>query len=249
MAITLRDVGKDFVRRSRTHRPLYREAIHVLRGRLLPERTVALDGITLDIPPGSRVALVGPNGAGKSTLLRIIAGIVQPSRGSVAVRGPAACFFETGAGAAPALRLDDNIWLYGALVGLTRREIARGIDEILDFAELRDHRDARVEQLSFGMAQRLFFAIMAHTMKLEKANVFLFDEWFAGVDQHFKQKGEDLVRRLPVAQRTVIYASHDLELLAHLCSTAVYLRDGRVRMYGDTSAVVEQYRADAKMGG
>jgi len=246
MTITLRDVSKQFVRRSRVHRPLYRQVLGALHGHLQPEGTVALDGITLDIPPGSRVALVGPNGAGKSTLLRIIAGIIQPSRGAVTVRGKVACFFDAVAGGAPALRLEDNIWLYGALIGLTRREIARSIDDILDLAELRDHRDARVEQLSFGMAQRLFFAIMAQTMKLDKADVFLFDEWFTGVDQRFKQKGEDLIRRLALAERTLIYASHDLDLLTHLCPTAIYLRGGRMRMFGETQAVVEQYTADAR---
>jgi len=246
MAITLHDVGKEFARRQRRHRPLYREVMRVLRGQSATDRTAALDGISLEVPPGSRVALVGPNGAGKSTLLRIIAGIIEPSRGSVGVRGRVSCFFEVGAGAAPALRLEDNIWLYGALVGLTRNEIARCMDDILDFAELSEHRDARVEQLSFGMAQRLFLAIMAHTMKLEKADLFLFDEWFAGVDQRFKEKGEELIESLPLGHRTVIYASHDLELLARLCTTAIYLRDGRVRMFGATAAVLERYRADAR---
>jgi lipopolysaccharide transport system ATP-binding protein len=249
MTITLSHISKEFVRRGRGRRPLYRDVIRLLGGHYVLEQTVALDGVSLDIPSGSRVAIVGPNGAGKSTLLRIIAGIIQPSHGTAAVRGRVACFFEAGAGTAPALRVDDNIFLYGAIVGLTRREIVRSVDEILDFAELREHADARIEQLSFGMVQRLFFAIMAQTMKLGKADVFLFDEWFAGVDLRYQQKGEELIRRLPLAPRIVMYASHDLELLGRLCSTAVYLRGGRVRMFADTAAVVERYKADVQTGG
>ncbi|MBP1774053.1 MAG: transporter-related protein [candidate division NC10 bacterium] len=249
MTITLSHISKEFVHRGRARRPLYRDVIRLFGGYYTPEQTVALDGVTLDIPSGSRVAIVGANGAGKSTLLRIIAGILQPSRGTAAVRGRVACFFEAGAGAAPALRVYDNVFLYGAIVGLTRREIVCSMDEILDFAELREHADARIEQLSFGMVQRLFFAIMAQTMKLGKADVFLFDEWFAGVDLRYQQKGEELIRRLPLARRIVMYASHDLELLHRLCSTAVYLSGGRVRMFADTATVVERYKTDVQTGG
>jgi ABC-type polysaccharide/polyol phosphate transport system ATPase subunit len=248
VAIQLRDVRKEFVRSGRSHRPLYRDLIGTLRGTARVQRTVALDGVTVEIPSGSRVALVGANGTGKSTLLRVIAGIQSPSDGSVEVDGRVACFFEVGVGAVPTLRLEDNIRLYGALVGLTRGEIARGIDEILAFAELESHRGHRIEQLSFGMAQRLFFSVMAHTMKLGKADVYLMDEWFAGVDQRFKEKGEDLIRGFPLEGCIVIYASHDLDLLAHLCDTALYLRDGRVRGFGDTAAVLEQYHGDSRAG-
>jgi ABC-type polysaccharide/polyol phosphate transport system ATPase subunit len=246
MSIVLRDVRKEFVRQGRGHRPLYRDLIRTARGIPAGLRTVALDGVTAEIPPGARVALVGANGTGKSTLLRVIAGIQQPTAGSVRVDGRVACFFEVGVGAVPTLMLEDNIRLYGALVGLTRREVETGIDEILEFAELDTHRGHRIEQLSFGMAQRLFFAVMAHTMKLAKADVYLLDEWFAGVDQRFKEKGEEMMRRVSLGDRIVVYASHDLDLLAHLCTTALYLRDGRVRLFGDTAAVLEQYRRDAR---
>jgi ABC-type polysaccharide/polyol phosphate transport system ATPase subunit len=249
MAITLSGIRKEFVRRGGARRPLYRDVIRLLGGHYTPEQTVALDGVTLDIPLGSQVAIVGPNGAGKSTLLRIIAGIIEPSHGTAVVRGRVACFFEAGPGTAPALPVYDNVFLYGAIMGLTRREIVCSVDEILDFAELREHADTRIEQLSFGMVQRLFFAIMAQTMKLGRADVFLFDEWFAGVDLRYQQKGEELIRRLPLAPRIAMYASHDLDLLGRLCSTAVYLRGGRIRMFADTAAVVERYKADVQTGG
>jgi len=244
MSIVLREVGKEFVRGGRGYRPLYRDLLGKARAPAAAG-TVALDGVSAEIPPGSRVALVGGNGAGKSTLLRVIAGIQQPSRGSVRVDGRVACFLEAGAGAVPTLLVEDNIRLYGALMGLERREVEAGIGEILALAELEGHRGHRVEQLSFGMAQRIFFGVMAHTMKLAKAEVYLLDEWFAGVDQRFKQKGEEIMRRLPQGDHIVVYASHDLDLLAHLCSSALYLRDGRLRRFGETAEVLAQYRADS----
>lgn len=245
MSVVLRDVSKVFARRGRGYRPLYRDLIGPSRATASTLRTVALDGVTAEIPLGSKVALVGANGTGKSTLLRLIAGIQQPTAGSVRVDGRVACFLEAGVGVMPTLLLEDGIRLYGAFVGLGRREVAAGIDEILDFAELNDHRRHRIEQLSFGMAQRLFFGVMAYTMKLAKAEVYLLDEWFAGVDRRFKAKGEDLMRRLPLDGRIVIFASHDLDLLAHHCTTALYLSDGRLRHFGDTAAVLEEYRRDA----
>ena len=241
-AVSLQEVSKRFVAGSRYHRPLYRELLSLVGRGGAPDRVLALDRVTLDLPRGSNAALIGRNGAGKSTLLRTIAGIYRPTSGAVRVAGRVACYLEPGAGVAPTLPVIDNVFLYGAVVGLSRSELHESADAILDFAELRDQRFTRVEHLSFGNCQRLFFSIMLQTMRLRKAEVFLFDEWLSGVDTPFREKGEAELRALASGDHTVVFASHDLDTLERMCDHAIYLENGRLRQSGTGETVFDEYR-------
>ena len=239
--ISLRSVTKRFLGHTRRLRPLYRELL-LLRVRQQPgDDVAALSNLTLRLEGPSAVALLGPNGAGKSTLLRVIAGIYRRYEGEVDVRGRVACFFGAKAGSAPALSVIDNVFVQAAINGMTRAETRASVDEILAFAELEDHPHTRVEHLSFGMRQRLFFSITLQTMRLGKADIYLFDEWLAGADSRFCEKVESALAELRDAPHMVVYASHNLSHLRRACDKAVFLKAGEVQMVGDAAAVLDAY--------
>jgi len=241
IAASLQDITKRFARSERRRQPLYREMLHLI-GRGCPTKTIrALNGMTLDIPTGMQIGLVGPNGAGKSTLLRIISGIYRPTSGTRKANGPVACFLSPGAGTAPTISVMENIFLYAAILDLGRAETRDGIEQILDFAELDEMRFSRVEHRSSGMHQRLFFSVMIHAMRINKADIFLSDEWLSGVDRRFKEKGEQMLNSPPRNKRTIIYASHDMDRVERMCERVLYLLAGELRAYGSTSDVIQTY--------
>jgi ABC-type polysaccharide/polyol phosphate transport system ATPase subunit len=242
MAIRLDGVGKTFTRSGRSRRPLYRELLN-FRAHHSPEGGKrVLHDVHLAVPDGSRVGVIGRNGAGKSTLLRVIAGIYEPTVGSVSVDGRLCCFLEPGAGAAPALPVRDNVFLYAALAGLGYRETLQSLPRILDFCSLSDQEFTWVEHLSFGMQQRLFMSIQLEVMRLKRAEVFLFDEFLMGVDQSFRLRVEDALTHYPSAHQIVLHASHDHELMLRTCPSAILVDDGGVRRFGPTGDVLESYR-------
>jgi len=209
-----------------------------------PDQTKpALQGLTLELHSGDWIGLVGPSGAGKSTLLRIIAGIYRPSVGHCHTSGRVACFLEPTGGLVPALSVLENLFLYAAMVGFSRWETFRLLEEILATAELEDWRHFRLEQLSFGQQQRLSLIIMVLAMRLRKADLFLFDECMAGLDYRFRQKCEFLLSSMR-GDHTAVFATHDLALLSRLCPRSIYLAGGQLRCFGQTEAVITQYLAE-----
>ncbi len=213
----------------------------VLHGNRHRATKKVLENINLEIPDGSRVAVIGPNGAGKSTLLRLIAGIYQPTRGSIKVEGRICCFLEPGAGAAPALPVHDNVYLYAALAGLSHRETTDSLPRILEFCSLQDQQYSWVEHLSFGMQQRLFMAIQLETMRINRADVFLFDEFLMGADKSFHSRVENALKEFPSKQQIVLHASHDHELMLRTCPTALHVDELGIKHSGPTERVLEQY--------
>jgi lipopolysaccharide transport system ATP-binding protein len=242
MAISLQGIGKTFTRSGRSRRPLYRELLNIRARHAHDGGKQVLRDVHLEVPDGSRVGVIGRNGAGKSTLLRLIAGIYQPTVGSVSVDGRVCCFLEPGAGAAPALPVRDNVFLYASLAGLGYRETLQSLPRILDFCALGEQEFTWVEHLSFGMQQRLFMSIQLEVMRLKRAEVFLFDEFLMGVDQPFRVRVEDALTHFPSARQIVLHASHDHELMLRTCPSAVLVEDGGIRHFGPTADVLERYR-------
>lgn len=244
MAIQLRAVNKSFMVSGRRRRPLYRELMNI-RSKLPGGNTrEVLTNIDLEIPKGSRVAVIGRNGAGKSTLLRVIAGIYKPNSGTVQVDGRVCCFLEPGAGAAPSLPVRDNVFLYASLAGLGHRETKRSLPRILEFCSLTSEEYTWVEHLSFGMQQRLFMSILLETMRIKRAEVFLFDEFLMGVDKPFRNRVEDALTRFPSAEQIVLHASHDHELMRRTCPHAILVDGGGIRQFGATDEVLDFYRRE-----
>jgi ABC-type polysaccharide/polyol phosphate transport system ATPase subunit len=161
------------------------------------------------------------------------------------VNGRVACFFGGGAGAAPTLSVLDNVWLFSAIVGLSRGETLASVEQILETAELENERHSRLEHVSFGMQQRLYFAVMIQAIRLATADVYVIDEWLAGADRRYSEKSEQLMRSVPGANRLVVFASHNTEGVRRMSDCVVYLGHGRVRLFGKTDDVLDAYLAES----
>ena len=213
--------------------------LFVLRGRTRPQDVLALDGVSLAIEPGEAVGLVGRNGSGKSTLLRLIAGIIKPSSGRVAVDGRIGSLLELGAGFHPDFSGRENVFLNGAIYGLKRAQIRERFDEIVAFAELEQAIDRPVRTYSSGMYMRLGFAIAAHL----DADILLLDEVFAVGDEAFQRKCFGKVFEFKQRGGTIVFVSHDATQVERLCERAVLLREGKLEFDGPTHDAIVRYRS------
>ncbi|HEX9304939.1 MAG TPA: ABC transporter ATP-binding protein [Thermoanaerobaculia bacterium] len=206
---------------------------------LAPDEAIpAVTDVSFAIAPGETVGVVGPNGSGKSTLLKLLAGILRPTAGSVAVRGRLAALLELGAGFHPEISGRENIEINGLLLGLSRKEIARRFDEIVRFAELEEFLDAPVKTYSSGMAVRLGFSIAAHC----DPDVLLVDEVLAVGDEAFSRRSLEKFAEFERAGKTLLLVSHDLGLIAERCHRAIWLDRGRVAADGPAGETVTLYR-------
>lgn len=200
----------------------------------------ALRDVSFHIEAGDHVGLIGRNGAGKSTTLKLISRIIQPTLGRITVNGRVTALLELGAGFHPDLSGRDNISLNGAVMGLTRREIARKMDEIIEFAEIEDFIDVPVKDYSSGMYLRLAFSAAAHL----DPEILLLDEVFAVGDHGFQQKSQERIQQLRKRGITILFVSHSMEAVLQTCRRAIWLERGRVRAFGDVSAVSAAYYED-----
>jgi ABC-type polysaccharide/polyol phosphate transport system ATPase subunit len=212
--------------------------LFVRGGRTEANDVLALQDVSLAVEPGEAVGLVGRNGSGKSTLLRLIAGIIKPSEGRVAVGGRVGSLLELGAGFHPDFSGRENVFLNGAIYGLRRAQIRERFDEIVAFAELEDAIDRPVRTYSSGMYMRLGFAIAAHL----DADVLLLDEVFAVGDEAFQRKCFGRVFEFKQRGGTIVFVSHDASQVERLCERAVLLREGRLTFDGPTQEAIVGYR-------
>jgi lipopolysaccharide transport system ATP-binding protein len=206
--------------------------------RRVPQTTV-LRGIDLRVAAGAKLGVVGANGAGKSTLLRVIAGILEPTAGHVAVSGSVAPLLELGAGFDPDSSVAENVVLYGVLLGQPLREARAAITEVLRFAELEEYRTAPLRVLSTGMTARLGFA----TATAALPDVLLLDEVLAVGDRRFRARSRARVEELWAGHRTVVLVSHDLDLVREWCTEAIWIHRGEIRataVEDRASAVLER---------
>ena len=211
----------------------------VTRGRGRGEDVWALSGVDLHAEPGQAVGLVGRNGSGKTTLLKLIGGIIKPTRGRVEVGGRVASLLELGAGFHPEFTGRENVFLNGALHGLTRAQIRERMDEIDDFAGIGPYLELPVRTYSAGMYMRLGFAVAAHV----DADVLLLDEIFAVGDEEFQRKCFGRISQFKQRGGTIVFVSHDAASVERLCERAVLLRDGMVEFDGPTHEAILRYRS------
>ena len=200
----------------------------------------AVDSVSLAVTAGTTVGLVGRNGSGKSTLLKLVAGITKPTTGSVDVRGRISALIELGAGFHPEISGRENIFVNGVMLGLTKREIARRFDEIVEFAELEDFIDSPVKTYSSGMYMRLGFAVAVHV----DPDVLLVDEVLAVGDEGFSLKCLDKFADFKRRGKTILLVTHGLGLVERYCDEAVWVDAGRIRGHGDPRRVVHTYTTD-----
>lgn len=197
----------------------------------------ALRDVNFSIEQGDRVGLVGHNGAGKSTMLKILSKIIQPTTGTVRIRGRVASLLEVGTGFHPELTGRENIFLNGSLLGMSRSEIKRQFDEIVAFAGVEKFLDTPVKRYSSGMYVRLGFAISAHL----DPEIMIVDEVLAVGDAEFQKKSLGKMRDNSASGRTVIFVSHNLTAVQALCNKTFYFEKGRLIEQGETNQVIASY--------
>ena len=198
----------------------------------------ALKNINFHISQGDRVGIIGRNGAGKSTLLKILSRITEPSSGSVRIRGRVASLLEVGTGFHPELTGRENIFLNGAILGMSRAEIKRKFDEIVAFAEVEKFLDTPVKRYSSGMYVRLAFAVAAHL----EPEILIVDEVLAVGDAQFQKKCLGKMQTVSAEGRTVLFVSHNMTAIKSLCSKGVFLKDGQISLDGPIDEAINNYQ-------
>jgi len=234
-AITLQDVHKCYRVYRERYRSLKEIAIHRRLG--VWEDRWALRGISLEVAPGSTLGLIGPNGAGKSTALKLMARILTPDRGRVAVQGRLAALIELGAGFQLEYTGRENVYLNASLLGLTRREIKRKLDDIVAFAELEDYIDAPLRTYSTGMYMRLGFAVAIHV----EPEILLVDEVLAVGDEAFQRKCIDWLEDFQRSGGTIVMVTHSLGTVQEMATLAAWIEHGQLLQLGAPAEVIAAY--------
>ena len=237
-AIEVSDISKQFVLR---HTRSIKEAVVWLaKGRKgdLSEKFHALKNVSLEVATGETVALLGLNGSGKSTLLKHISGVMLPDSGTVRTRGRVAGLIEVGAGFHPDLSGRDNVYLNGAILGMTEQQVNDRFDDIVEFSEIGQFIDTEVKFYSSGMYLRLAFSVAVHT----DPEVFLIDEILAVGDEPFQRKCIDKIQELAKNGKTLVVVSHDLDLVSRICARGVVLERGEITFDGEIASAVELLR-------
>lgn len=201
------------------------------------EKLEVLQGISFQVKKGESVAVVGRNGAGKSTLLSLLARVYRPTSGQVTINGRLAPLLELGAGFHPDLTGIENIFFNGVVLGLTRKEIASRIDEIVEFSELQTHIDAPVRTFSSGMLARLGFAVAAHV----DADVLLVDEVLAVGDYSFQEKCFERIAQFKAGGGSILFVSHKPEDIYRVADRCLWLSRGQIVKEGDPESVMSAY--------
>lgn len=201
------------------------------------EHQVALEGISFSIGRGEFFGIVGPNGSGKSTLLKILAGIYRQDTGLVRVDGRLSPFIELGVGFNPELTARDNIRINGALLGLTRRQVADRFDAIIAFAGLERFVDQKLKNFSSGMQARLAYSIAIQV----DFDILLLDEVLAVGDQEFQERCFETLAEIRAAGKTIVFVSHDLGTIRKHCDRAMLILDGSIQSLGSPDEVLDRY--------
>jgi lipopolysaccharide transport system ATP-binding protein len=199
----------------------------------------ALRQVAFEVAPGEAVGIIGRNGAGKSTLLKVLSRIVDPTTGRIVIRGRVGSLLEVGTGFHPELTGRENVYLNGSLLGMSRREIARKFDVIVGFSEVERFLDTPVKRYSSGMYVRLAFAVAAHL----EPEVLIVDEVLAVGDATFQRRCMDRMGELVRSGRTILFVSHNMQLIPQLCRRAVLLERGQVAKIGPAAEVTRSYLA------
>lgn len=211
--------------------------------KLTREEFWALKDINLEIRQGDRVGIIGRNGAGKSTLLKVLSRITEPTRGKVSIRGRVASLLEVGTGFHPELSGRENIFLNGAILGMSKSEIKSRFDEIVDFAEIERFLDTPVKRYSSGMYVRLAFSVAAHL----EPEILIVDEVLSVGDAAFQKKCLGKMEQVSGEDRTVLFVSHNMASIQQLCNRGVLLCDGAVSATGSMDKVVESYLRSSEL--
>ena len=214
-----------------------KEKLLFLFSRNKKEKREVLKGINLKIKQGEVVALIGVNGSGKSTLLKLMTQIIYPNKGKITTNGKLTSLLELGAGFHPDFSGRENIYFNASIFGLTRKEIDKRIDDIIEFSELGQYIDNPVRTYSSGMYMRLAFSVAINV----DADILLIDEILSVGDEHFQNKCYNKMRELKGQGKTMVFVTHNMGAVKELCDRTVWLYNGKIKMDGNTNEVVDAY--------
>lgn len=198
---------------------------------------MALQGVSFEVMRGDSVGLVGLNGSGKSTMLKVIAGVLKPTEGKVAVNGTIAPLIELGAGFDMDLTARENVFLNGALLGYNRARMEEQYPDIVEFSELAEFMDVPVKNFSSGMVSRLAFAIAT----IGTPDILIVDEVLSVGDFHFQEKCEARIQNMRDHGTTILFVSHSLEQVKKICNKMAWLEKGHLKMFGNTEDIYDIY--------
>jgi ABC-2 type transport system ATP-binding protein len=198
--------------------------------------------VTFHVAPGEVLGIVGRNGAGKSTLLKLVARVMNPVQGQVSVNGKVTPLLELGAGFDYELTGKENIYLFGSILGISRKEMNSKLGKIVEFSELGDFIDAPLRTFSSGMVTRLGFAVATAT----DPDILLLDEILAVGDAGFQKKSLEVIHNFRDSGVTILFVTHNLAQIRMLCDKVLWLDGGKVRAWGDTPDVLDQYEASMR---
>ncbi len=222
---------------------LYSDKANTMKERLVrgwkskPEVRTVLKNINVEIKKGETVALIGVNGSGKSTLLKLMTKIIYPNKGTVKTNGKLTSLLELGAGFHPDFTGRENIYFNAAIFGLTREEIDKRLNDIIEFSELGEFIDSPIRTYSSGMYMRLAFSVAINV----DAEILLIDEILAVGDQHFQDKCFAKLEELAKSDMTIVIVSHSLDPMKKLCKRAIWISNGEVREDGKCITVIDDY--------
>jgi lipopolysaccharide transport system ATP-binding protein len=205
--------------------------------RRMGETFWALENVSFEVKEGEVLGIIGRNGAGKSTLLKILSQVTSPTSGEIKIKGRIASLLEVGTGFHPELTGRENVFLNGAILGMTKVEIRKKFDEIVAFSGIEEFIDTPVKRYSSGMYVRLAFAVAAHL----EPEILIVDEVLAVGDAEFQKKCLGKMQDVAGHGRTVLFVSHNMSAVQSLCKRCVLLKDGRVEIDGDTNALISSY--------
>lgn len=235
-AISVKNIHKEFILPQHKNSSIKHAFVNIVKRNKKVVQKV-LDGVSFDIKEGDFFGIVGRNGSGKSTLLKILAGVYEPTSGSVQLSGRLTPFIELGVGFNPELSGRDNVFLNGALLGFTHKEMEAMYDEIVAFAELEPFMDQKLKNYSSGMQVRLAFSVAIKA----RNDIMIFDEVLAVGDEAFQRKCLDVFDGYKLEHRTVVLVTHDMETVKRYCNRAALIHQGKIRKIGDPIIVADEY--------
>lgn len=237
IVIETNNLSKKFMIGTREKLTMFSSLRHALSGKYASREIWALKDINIAINKGEMVAIIGPNGAGKTTLLRILSGIMAPTGGACTVDGEVSCIFNLGIGFNFRFTAIENVYLHAALHGISRKEIDKKMDDIIEFSGLGAFMGAKLSEFSSGMIARLGFSTVIQTVR----DVVMVDEVLAVGDIAFQEKCMSVFENLLNEGKTVVFIAHGIESIKHLCSKGLYIDGGRQVCFGDINEVEEMY--------